>query len=787
MIPDKVDQLFSKLSDHTSKGGDPSSLLIKLEPVLHRYILPLIDEFRSAGREASTTFCVWDDFLRNVIMKLFLYATRERDWQVYQAAKAMLLPLLFSSNKTVYSRYMPYLLLHMKRLPDNVSQYFMQGLFVAKLSHGKFNAQWIDYVLEATENKALKGSGGIIGLTRKGNALARWFLARPITAAYSMTYHEEVCKYNQKKGDNPLHHSDTPSQRKQWDSSVHQMLDMFNDSYTNPLEYEDISGHGNLVNFATGATVTDDVTRSIVNCLDKATERVDTFVAERLMPDDNESPHKSFYVTLPRSNTKTMSEMQRKVKVNDKVIAMDNEVMFLRLLAVNAVKHVPLQRVMSYENSATPLSLFHEDGSMLTSTKSDFLHKLEDLLTEEPQDNVKADCRIYDGHAVIQMLPGPSGVATYQDMAGRFFGYILNSSRGALVMHIVFDKYLPDSIKNQNREKRGRTGTVHHIKSKTCAPVNWKNFLAQNENKAGLASYYTDYICTVKGQLHANQEIIISGGQGDKSIKITRSSVIEVPVLASNQEEADTRIVFHAVYAAQQGAASMVIRSPDTDVLLLLLHHRVSIQSQEVYFLTETKGKNVTWTRYIPVHTLHDSLTVEQLNIMLPIYCLTGCDTTSSFRGHGKRGAFRLFIQKTDKFQGLSDLGSGPLNLNKKNAATLFVGYLYGSHECESLNSLRCTKAAKNIPSKKLPPTEDSFNLNLLRCVYQLAIWRACTDGMTELPGPQEYGWERDDTQTYRPKAMSQSPAAPELLNNLVCDCDTLYKSHYARHFLSTG
>ena len=68
LIPDKVDQLFSKLADHTSKGGDPSSLLIKLESVLHRYILPLIDEFRSAGREASITFCVWDAFLRRVIM-----------------------------------------------------------------------------------------------------------------------------------------------------------------------------------------------------------------------------------------------------------------------------------------------------------------------------------------------------------------------------------------------------------------------------------------------------------------------------------------------------------------------------------------------------------------------------------------------------------------------------------------------------------------------------------------------------------------------------------------------
>ena len=35
----------------------------------------------------------------------------------------------------------------------------------SKLSEGKFNAVWMDYTIEATENKTLKGSGGIIGLT----------------------------------------------------------------------------------------------------------------------------------------------------------------------------------------------------------------------------------------------------------------------------------------------------------------------------------------------------------------------------------------------------------------------------------------------------------------------------------------------------------------------------------------------------------------------------------------------------------------------------------------------
>ena len=40
----------------------------------------------------------------------------------------------------------------------DVSKAFQDGLFVAKLSTGNFNAVWVDYVLETIDHKALKGS-----------------------------------------------------------------------------------------------------------------------------------------------------------------------------------------------------------------------------------------------------------------------------------------------------------------------------------------------------------------------------------------------------------------------------------------------------------------------------------------------------------------------------------------------------------------------------------------------------------------------------------------------------
>lgn len=64
---------------------------------------------------------------------------------------------------------------------------FLKDHFLAKLTNGNFNSVWIDYVLGTTENKSLKSSGGITGLTQD-SSLARWYLSRPPTAEYSLTF-----------------------------------------------------------------------------------------------------------------------------------------------------------------------------------------------------------------------------------------------------------------------------------------------------------------------------------------------------------------------------------------------------------------------------------------------------------------------------------------------------------------------------------------------------------------------------------------------------------------------
>ena len=79
-------------------------------------------------------------------------------------------------------------------------------------------------------------------------------------------------------------------------------------------------------------------------------------------------------------------------------------------------------------------------------------------------------------------------------------------------------------------------------------------------------------------------------------------AVTNVPALWSNQAEADARIIMHAVEADRKGAETIVVSSLDTDVLVLLLHHRTQIRAYRIFFLTGRTGKHASLTRYEPCH-----------------------------------------------------------------------------------------------------------------------------------------------------------------------------------------
>lgn len=109
----------------------------------------------------------------------------------------------------------------MRHLPPAIENKFVRGKFAVKLSEGQFKGIWLDYTKEKTENKDLKGTGGIIGF------------ARPVTAAYATEFQKST-EEKQSEGNLSTRTESTASNTR-WNADVKKLRDIFSGLYIDPF------------------------------------------------------------------------------------------------------------------------------------------------------------------------------------------------------------------------------------------------------------------------------------------------------------------------------------------------------------------------------------------------------------------------------------------------------------------------------------------------------------------------------------------------------------------------
>ena len=119
----------------------------------------------------------------------------------------------------------------------------------------------------------------------------------------------------------------------------------------------------------------------------------------------------------------------------------------------------------------------------------------------------------------------------------------------------------------------------------------------------------------------------------------------EIQLLLSNQEETDTRVVLYLQYAASIGFPAAIVRTPDSDIFFILLHHALNI-SMTIY-MDVGVGKN---RRLINVTEIAESKGPEYCTAVLGLYVFTGEDATSAFKGMGKVAPLKK-LERNPKFQ----------------------------------------------------------------------------------------------------------------------------------------
>lgn len=202
--------------------------------------------------------------------------------------------------------------------------------------------------------------------------------------------------------------------------------------------------------------------------------------------------------------------------------------------------------------------------------------------------------------------------------------------------------------------------------------------------------------------------------------KVCSTGISDCSDLYSSHEEADTRIILHALHADKMFGLKgtkgrIIIKSPDTDVLILAVHFFPTFQhTQELWFQTGSVTNTRDLRRFIPVHDICNTLNHVMCKVLPAAHALTGCDTTSSFFGIGKKSVYKVLKTNPDEFRDLVSLADcdveDSLPTCRKLVARLYDQKGKQASGLSDLNQLRVRLATrKNACLAKLPPCEATF------------------------------------------------------------------------------
>ena len=149
-------------------------------------------------------------------------------------------------------------------------------------------------------------------------------------------------------------------------------------------------------------------------------------------------------------------------KQGSKTGGISPEVIFRRALNIAGCRDdISLESVLGHPVGPVPSALFHDDGSMRKTTKSELGHKLEadvSKVTELPQHDKTSSVYIRDAMAAIHMMPGDS-FSTFDSLASAYQRNLLVEFDKADTVFDVFDRYDDEnSVKVGERERRADDG-----------------------------------------------------------------------------------------------------------------------------------------------------------------------------------------------------------------------------------------------------------------------------------------------------------------------------------------
>ena len=493
-----------------------------------------------AQRGTMSTF--WMSYMTMVKTILdIIRASREGNLLLHLESVESIIPWCFAYNRTNYARYLPYYVQSMKELQTSKSEIWEylcnRGFSVQMSSSNSFGRIPLDQTIEETANKDTQTSGGTKGFSLKTTAVSRYYITADFRRSCVRQLRQSIHPTMGQGG-----HPDPKSGRIRRDEKdVHTIWDLFQTVWKNPFEDDE------LCNLATAVEASPAVREDLLRAYHKGIEAYNTFVEERLIKRD-----KGFEARIPKMNLKTFDDMNKKVvKVGDKEVELKvDRNLFAKMAVIAQHRKLDTREVLSHELGPFPWSLATCDGMLRKTNKAILGKDLEESGCSLVNSELSSAC-VIDAMSFVHKLS--SNHKTFEEISKDLFQRMITEGKSYGRIDFVFDKYQSISIKKPERIKRGETNAPAFANILPGHKITqWSRFLKSSHNKSSLINFFVqewkkeEYLSKLE-----EQQVYI--GYEDTCIKLVRTGVTDVEELICQHEEADTRLLFHAAHASQDG------------------------------------------------------------------------------------------------------------------------------------------------------------------------------------------------------------------------------------------
>lgn len=498
-----------------------------------------------------------------------------------------------------------------------------------------------------------------------------------------------------------------------------------------------------LFNLVSGYPAPENVRNCLLTLESRGKELMDEFQG-RITTESTESSKTDFFSPIKREALKTFKNLAVKTKLKSK--GKTKELTFQRdilgMLVAYSNKHktgVDLEKVLCFPLAPVSIPLSTQDGAIRKTVKSKLYDASKSDLSIVNHDALPpaSTMRTYliDLVAAIRSLVGTG--STIREMASRIMATVPSQYT---TIFIVCDTYKDNSIKGGERQARGVSERYVLTSPDMKVPHDFTSFLRNGENKEMLINLIQKAIEEGRNDLSSKTIFFSNKSQ---CTKITRDEVSVIEYLASDHEEADTKLVALAHAANVPPGDTIMIRSHsgDIDILALFVAHGFAVK----VLIDNGTGK----ARKI-IDVTSSTLDLEKRKALIGLHAFSGNDYVSSFFRKGKKAFWKAMLKRQEYIRLFAELGSSPqVPDHISQGLEKFVCALYGNQTMSSANKLRhkiflqkFDKEKKVIDLSLLPPCETNLKLHIIRANYVASIFRKANHLILDLDEPTNHGWD---------------------------------------------